>query len=362
MNFRANIGWIDNIQIGNRYISGWVNGGTPNVPVEVVIYVNGNEVGQALANEYKEGPFRLKMSPDGMCGFRLELPEVINLEHGDVVRVKSRKVEIPITHSVQHVGMPCSPIFSENLANALIVGHSHIGCMENVYGSLDNFALDANFIQLHHHQVENAPGLLNESAIEKTKQWLTAFEGKNSTPVLVISPWGNEHNALGLINHPKLFDFVHPECPDLLLNEKASLIPYEALLELMNARLSHAFQIASRLSEFFVVKRYWIEAPPPIACEDYILKYPHNFIEAINKSGVSPASLRYKTWLLRATAIRKWCREHGWGYISVPDIAKDSQGFLSEKAWPYFDAVHGNAWFGKVMLEEILATILREVT
>jgi len=36
---------------------------------------------------------------------------------------------------------------------------------------------------------------------------------------------GNDHSVLGMLNHPRLFDFVLPEAPDLPMEPAAEIIP-----------------------------------------------------------------------------------------------------------------------------------------
>lgn len=364
--YLKNQGWLGPVDALS--VSGWAIGDDVSKPVELAVIVNGEEHSRVVADLFREAVRDRGMHPDGKCGFRLTFPENHKLKRGDVVRVRSVTGNVSIINSPLQFGMPCSPTFANGVAaNCLIVGHSHLGCMQAAYSNMENSGLDACFIQLHHHKVEQSSAsqrknseVLSSAVLHLAQEWLSAFDRVDARPVLVISPLGNEHNALGLVNHPVPFDYVLPELPALPVSDSAKVVPYQAMRDVMVAHCSAMFKIAEELSKLPVAKRYWVEVPPPIGDEEYIRNHPHDFKETINRNGLSPAYFRYKAWWLYSRIIREWCENNGWGYISVPEIGKDEQGFLAQAAWPYWDSVHGNAWFGRVMLEQILSVTSKD--
>lgn len=356
--FLLNVGRL--AKVDDRGLTGWAIGNDSQIPVELAVLINGEERFRIVADEFRQDLRDRGVHPDGKCGFRLLWPEGTDIEDGDEVEIRPIGANVAI-HSNPTRLNNYLPTISTGLKNWLIVGHSHIGTLNGAYENMSHPGLDACFIQLHRYS--NRQGMparrdkshgLNSVAMSRIKAWLAAFGGhKNVKPTLVICPWGNMHNALGMVKSPVPLDFVLPAEPDLPLSAGGQYVPYRAMREMMEEKCKEEFLIATQLSGLDVTARYWIEPPPPIADEKYIRSHPGLMKAAIETNGVGPAHLRYKLWRLQSIMISRWCEDNGWTFIPVPDAVKDEQGFLCSKAWNYYDATHGNGWYGKVMLEQI---------
>lgn len=248
---------------------------------------------------------------------------------------------------------------SNRAMHGLIVGHSHIYCLQHA-NKIPHSVIDADFIQLQErHEKKYSPTffqgpeglMLNEVLATDVRVLADAAVQAGRNPILVVSICGNQHNVLGLVKHPQLFDFVLSDYPDLLEHE-ACIIPLHAMKEVMRLQCEPAFKIALRLAKLLPPPYYWLE-PPPIADESYILSHAREFEEAFDRCGITAAPIRLKLWRLQSYLNREFCLRNGWEYISTPEEAQDDQGFLAKEAWTYRDSVHGNEWYGRLLLEKM---------
>ena len=69
---------------------------------------------------------------------------------------------------------------------------------------------------------------------------------------------GNDHNALGLIEHPRRFDFVEPDEEASEIEAGRDLIPYDALRAMLEQRLAPYLRWIAELAPIFAGQ----EVPP----------------------------------------------------------------------------------------------------
>lgn len=166
---------------------------------------------------------------------------------------------------------------------------------------------------------------------------------------------GNEHNALGLVNHPRRFDFVLPEAPTLPLQADAEILPSGVVLAWLKQRLERlSLPFMRQLREAVRVPIWALEPPPPIPSEGHIERYAEPVFRArIEKLGIAPAVFRFKVWRLQSALLRGFCEQLGIGFIDVPAETQDPHGMLAEPFW-WRDATHANGEFGYRMLEKAI--------
>lgn len=163
---------------------------------------------------------------------------------------------------------------------------------------------------------------------------------------------GNRHNRLGLVRHPRPFDFVLPEQPDLPLDPAAELIPYNAIKAALTLQSQSIFQQLQALSDRYNGQLTQIESPPP-ATEAEIRERPGKAREQIGEHGAGYAMTRYRLWRLYSTIIRSFCDRLGVRFLTVPPESMDQHGFLLPHLTK--NATHGNRLYGAMVLARMKA-------
>ncbi len=240
-----------------------------------------------------------------------------------------------------------------------VVGHSHLVALQRAADEHPPLAVNLTFLQLRDDRYRpeferrsrrpDSPARLNRRLLRD----ITRVLGRNG--VLVSCIGGNSYNILGLLNHPRPFDFVLPSQPRLEIAAEHELIPACLVREILRERLdAHNFTILRALRAAIGRPMYHLESPPPVPSEEHIRKFPGVFRDRMAACGVSPAALRYKLWRLQSELVQEACAAEGIVFVPVPDEARDDSGFLSETAWNP-DPTHGNAWYGACVLRHIAA-------
>lgn len=173
------------------------------------------------------------------------------------------------------------------------------------------------------------------------------------SPLIFSSLGGNYYNALGLITHPRRFDFVLSEQTDLPLIPGHEIIPEVFVREALLPHLENVtFRLLRILRGMTAGKIFHLESPPPIPSEDHIRRFPGVFAHRVEELGVSPALLRYKLWRLQSRLFAEACEAADVQFVPVPPATQDADGFLVEAAW-HRDPTHGNAWYGAQVMQQI---------
>jgi hypothetical protein len=169
---------------------------------------------------------------------------------------------------------------------------------------------------------------------------------------------GNAHNILGLVRHPRPYDFVLEDEPERPMAEDAEIVP-AALIEDALAKqggFPETIWCLRALRQAYRGTLVHCESPPQIPSEAHLLKYAGVFKEKFDQFGVAPAELRYKLWRLHSRLIRRECDALGILFLDAPPEMVDAQGFLVEPAWNP-DTTHGNAVYGMAVIRQLTALV-----
>jgi hypothetical protein len=244
----------------------------------------------------------------------------------------------------------------------LAVGHSHLNGFRRAYNNLYNKDPSARPFKLTFMRLlddifkpnivsENGADRLNETIPEQFK----AIVHQDNPDVIVSCLMGNEHTFISLLNHPRRFDFYLPSRPDLPTDESAQILPRALVEDVLSNRLEKFRLYLSVLAPLSNGRMIHVPPPPPIADARHIEKYPSLFEKRLLRLGVSPAPFRLKMWLLACEIQRRLCEDAGVLFYRPPDAAFDSSGFLAQACWSE-DPTHGNAVYGKLLLDDISTT------
>lgn len=244
----------------------------------------------------------------------------------------------------------------DDLCEVLVFGRSHLRAVRLAWNARVEAGrtegVELRFIQLlsRDWQPVIVAGQYNEKI-------LAELERKNLR-LIVSVVGGNQHNELGLVNHPTRFDFVLPEAPELPLQPDAQILPSQLIRRNLERRVEPTLRLMRLLRRSTPLPIVHLESPPPIPSAEHIARYPLGFEELIPELGVAPASLRYKLWRLHSAVVRETCEAARIRFVPAPRQMQDPDGMLIREAWAD-DATHANALYGERLFRQILAIIER---
>lgn len=162
---------------------------------------------------------------------------------------------------------------------------------------------------------------------------------------------GSAYNMMGLVVHPRRFDFILPDSPDLPFDARAELVPYDAVRAGLAAITQEYLDLMAIIRATGKGPVFHIEAPPPYPDGDRMLAdVPWMFFSGMERE-VSPRYLRYKLWRLHSDIVREFCERMGMSFVACPPEAVDAEGFLLPAY--YQDTMHVNAAYGALVLRQM---------
>jgi hypothetical protein len=164
---------------------------------------------------------------------------------------------------------------------------------------------------------------------------------------------GNVHNQLGLVRHPRPFDFVLPSEPDLPSGD-GELIPSGALETVLHKRMTTELTLLRLLKRHAQGPMYHLESPPPVADDEYIRASidPYFVERGVGELGIVSPLLRYKLWRLYSGLVRRACVALRINFVPCPAEAM-TNGFLRTELCA--NATHANERYGSLLLAQLEA-------
>lgn len=236
----------------------------------------------------------------------------------------------------------------------ILLGHSHVAAVVDALKlrqpAAGNGMLYVHDVWAHNTQYADSDGAggiaFNKdvlSLIERTvpadqpRQYITMFGG-------------NGHVLLALSKHPRPFDFVLPERPDLPLDPTAEVVPYDYLAETLKPlMMSYIWQMIG-LRQALGQSILCIETPPPYGDDAYVSQNLGSYIP--DPKNIVGRAMRYKMWRLHSNLLKYFCDACGIEFLSAPEAGIDPEGFLRREGYG-IDATHANAWYGELLLRKL---------
>ena len=162
---------------------------------------------------------------------------------------------------------------------------------------------------------------------------------------------GAAHNVMGLVLHPRPYDFVLPAAPDLPLDTQVELIPARAVREALAESVQEYLDLIGLVRAAATGRMHQLQAPPPLEDGARILPDVPWAMLPHQDRAVSPAPLRYKLWRLYCEIEAEFCGRSGVEVIAPPTEAVDARGYL--KPAYYADAMHANQSYGALVLQQM---------
>lgn len=239
----------------------------------------------------------------------------------------------------------------------IILGHSHVGALNDALtlrkpdsqldGSIHFFVHD---VWKHHTQYANSNG---RGGIEFNQAVLQAIdrvvpEGYERHYVSILG--GNGHIMLSLSRHPRPFDVILPDEPNLPLEAGAEILPFSYLSKsLLPFMLPYVWQLIG-FRHAVGVRIYHIEPPPPCGDDDYMKSHLGSYVSDPNN--IISRYLRLKMWRLHSQLLADVCAKNDVAFLAAPKESMDGEGFLRAEAYGR-DATHANSWYGELLVRQL---------
>jgi hypothetical protein len=222
----------------------------------------------------------------------------------------------------------------------ICIGHSHT---ENVVAAAEaaGIALECFNFWRHPHGV-----ILGEGKVELAVE----IRSRMVAPVFSLVG-GAVHHDIGLLVHPRPFDFTWPEQPDLPFSEGAEIVPYDAVLAIMRARTLRYLQIMAAIRAATQGPVFHMQSPPIYAEEAVPANDPGWVAFFGHDRLIAPAWHRYKLWRVHSEIVRSYCAEIGIVFVPNPLESIDSRGFMEAKF--HGTPAHANQAYGALVLRQM---------
>ncbi len=162
---------------------------------------------------------------------------------------------------------------------------------------------------------------------------------------------GAVHHDIGLLVHPRPYDFVWPGRPELPLDQGAEIVPYDMIHAALRAGAQPYLRIMAAVRAAIQGPMFHMESPP-IYAEESVPVGDLGWIAFFgNDRQIAPAWLRYKLWRVHSEIIRTYCDEMGIVFVAHPPAAIDSRGFLSTEF--HGTPAHANRNYGALVLRQM---------
>lgn len=241
------------------------------------------------------------------------------------------------------------------------MGHSHLGAIKFCYingkpfGKFDDIELE--FIDLHgvasFEYYHSSPEELGAPLREAFEMVEVARGGPPAAVFMLVG--GSVQHSISMLNHEWPIDVIVPWEPRAPLTEGATLIPFRMLEKLLIEQSSWKFNLLTLSAKHFSCPKYFFQAPPPIASEDHLRKYPGpQFQPLVEERGFSPIAFRRKIAEMHTRLYMARCEAAGITFLAPPTKGLDDDGCLAlEAAAP--DSIHASVVYGEYLIDQIRA-------
>ncbi|RDI98730.1 hypothetical protein DVT68_09430 [Dyella solisilvae] len=230
-----------------------------------------------------------------------------------------------------------------SLNGLLCIGHSHVASVSRASVEAGIGLVALNFWEMPGATVRQGAGL-------RLSDDLARRLGQHRGPVFSMIG-GAAHGVLGMLVHPRRFDFVLPDAPHLALDAEAEVLPATAVRRVLESLMADFLSLMGHVREVCPGSLVHVEPPPPYEDAERMRPdipwplYPGMLHD------ISPAPLRYKLWRLHSNVLRDWCRKAGAAFLPCPTQSANPRGFLRDLY--YGDGAHANVAYGALVLAQM---------
>ncbi|WP_373503573.1 hypothetical protein [Aestuariivirga sp.] len=244
------------------------------------------------------------------------------------------------------------------MTKLLIVGDSHIYALREALETKPELP-DGVSIELLRNASEKNGTIIGDITVDDAVKRAAALTAGD---LLVTHYRGNQYNTLGLIQHPRPFDFVMQSVDGGKLQPGAEVIPLQMMRKYFADTLRGGYgKIMLRLKAACPVRMVCITPPAPKEDNAHIVEGAETYFKqhGISDIGVTPAPVRLKLWTLQQQALAEFCKENGMIFLGNPTSARDQEGYLRRRYYAE-DATHANAAYGVMVLRQLVDILLQD--
>lgn len=236
-----------------------------------------------------------------------------------------------------------APHRSREPAPMLCIGHSHVACVARAAAAAETPLQSFNFW--------NLPDAISRDGGQP--RFAAAIDDALARHAGAVFSFvgGGAHVVLGMLVHPKRFDFVLPNEPDLPIDPAAEILPATAVRRILESMMEEYLALMDEIRRLANGPMFHVEPPPPSADGQRMyadvpwVMFPDGCRE------ISPAPLRYKLWRLHSQILQAWCINRGVAFVNAPSQASDATGFMRDDY--YADGAHANNAYGELVLAQM---------
>jgi hypothetical protein len=234
----------------------------------------------------------------------------------------------------------------------LIIGDSHVHAIQSGLQELvpkrDDLDISALRIMIERGEKQGAGDVAFDDA-------MVMASSLSDGDVLATAFRGNQHNALGLMQHPQPFDIMMPGIAPLIPGE-TEIIPLAMARQFFSETLRGGYgKMILRARAACKVRMACLSPPAPKEDNEHIQKGAETYFReaGIAEIGVSPPALRLKLWTLQDEALAQFCAENDIIHLANPPGSRDENGYL-KRDYYFRDATHGNAAYGTLVVNQLI--------
>jgi len=223
----------------------------------------------------------------------------------------------------------------------LIAGHSHVGCLQRASAKRS----DIKVVNVRPLQQEFRKADAIADAISKFN------ESFNATHICICLT-GNQHNVLGILEHPQPFDVGREDIGASTDDDGRHFIPYQTMLDTLRKQTGNSRALGRAIFDRFgTAQRIVLAPPPPIGDWEHISKFPGVFAEKIDL-GPAPAPVRSTLYRIFLQALAEMAEDLDASFIAPDERVTTEDGFLKPEFYSP-DPTHGNGDYGRIMIDEV---------
>lgn len=227
----------------------------------------------------------------------------------------------------------------------LCIGHSHVASVAQAAAALGVPFKALNFWDM--------PGAITpENGVPRLSPQLERQLREHPGSVFSMIG-GGAHGVLGVLVHPRRFDFVLPEQPLLPLDPAAEILPALAVRRVLESLMADYLALMLQVRQLCVGPMFHVEPPPPYADAARMhADMPWGMFPGMCHE-ISPAHFRYKLWRMHSRIVEDWCLAASVTFMACPAASVDAAGFLLDQY--YGDGAHASDRYGELVLTQMRA-------
>ena len=223
------------------------------------------------------------------------------------------------------------------------VGHSHVRCLAE--------AAARENTTLHSLDLWTVEAATPEDQAGRLAQWLGEYA--RGWPIVSVIG-GNPHHKLGLVEHPRPFDFVWLETEKTGLDDRAEVVPLDGVRAAIEEEARAHLALLSVVRAVAGGPVYHLE-PPPVSADERSLRRDVPALFFGGRTRIARPALRYKLWRLHSDIVSRFCAQADIIFVSCPSEVMGPGGFLRPEF--YRDAMHVTETYGALLLRQIRALV-----